>query len=199
MMKIRMAIVLVACAALPVQSAYGARKAKAAAQNGEMLAQSCLGCHGGNGVSIASPMPSLSGQNETYLENTLRAFRDGERPGTVMPRLMKAYSDGEIKGMAAYFARFPWTAGKQVVDPTLAEQGKRLYQRVCKDCHTNGGRESSEGEYPLLAGQWLPYSRTTIAHILSGRHKVDSKFEAKLGELSPQEIDAVLHFFAAQQ
>jgi cytochrome subunit of sulfide dehydrogenase len=199
MMKIPLAIVLVACAALPVQSAYGARKSKVSVQNGEMLAQSCLGCHGSSGVSSASPMPSLGGQNEAYLENTMRAFRDGDRPGTVMPRFMKAYSDGEIKGIASYFAKFSWTPGKQVSDAALAEQGKRVYQRVCKDCHPNGGRESSEGEYPLLAGQWLPYTRATIANVRSGKHKVDSKFEAKIGEVSPQDVEAALNFFASQQ
>jgi cytochrome subunit of sulfide dehydrogenase len=199
MTKKSVVVMLLAAVVFMSPTAYAARKAKAAAQNAEMLAQSCFGCHGSKGISVASPMPSLGGQNEAYLSNAMLGFQNGERPGTVMPRLMKAYSDAEIRGMAMYLAKQRWTPGKQEIDVALAEKGKRLYQRVCKDCHPNGGRESSEGEYPLLAGQWLMYTQTTVAGILAGKHKVDSKFEAKLGELTPQEIDSVLHFFASQQ
>jgi cytochrome c553 len=39
------------------------------------------------------------------LETTLADFKSGKRPGTVMNRLAKGYTDDEIKALAAYFAQ----------------------------------------------------------------------------------------------
>ena len=35
---------------------------------------------------------------------TLKAFRDGQRPATIMNQLAKGYSDAEIEAIATYFA-----------------------------------------------------------------------------------------------
>ena len=199
MLRKRLTLLLLAATILSVPNAYAQRKGKTLLANGEMLAQSCMGCHGAKGISIAAPMPSISGQNDAYLNNTLQAFRDGKRPGTIMPRLMKGYSDNEIKDIASYFSQLPWTPATQQIDPALVAKGQKAYQRVCKDCHIRGGREASEGDYPLLAGAWLPFMRITIVDVLSGSHKVDGKFTTALNKLTPQEVDAVLHYFAAQQ
>jgi cytochrome c553 len=38
------------------------------------------------------------------LARALRAFKAGERAGTVMPQLAKGYTDDEIDALAAWFA-----------------------------------------------------------------------------------------------
>lgn len=38
------------------------------------------------------------------IAGALRAFKAGERPGTVMPQLAKGYTDAEIDALAAWFA-----------------------------------------------------------------------------------------------
>jgi cytochrome c553 len=38
------------------------------------------------------------------IADALRAFKAGERPGTVMPQLAKGYTDDEIDALAAWFA-----------------------------------------------------------------------------------------------
>lgn len=164
-----------------------------------MLSQSCFACHGPNGISAAAPIPIIGGQQNTYLTNVLSAFRSGERSSTIMGRLMRGYSDAEIEAIATYLGALPYRPAAQTVDAAKLDSGRKAYGRVCKKCHEEEGRESAAPDYPRLAGQWLPYLQMTMNEILTGQRKVDEKFSASLEKLTREEIDAVLHFFAAQQ
>ncbi|GGC35160.1 hypothetical protein GCM10011504_11900 [Siccirubricoccus deserti] len=68
-----------------------------------LAAQGCVGCHGPNGGGIAAGA-RLSGRDAGELEAILRAYRANERPGTIMPRIARGYTDAEITAVAAYFA-----------------------------------------------------------------------------------------------
>jgi len=70
---------------------------------GRNLAAACANCHGTNGVSTGG-MPPLAGQPRQYLAQTLKDFRDGRRPGTIMPQLAKGYADHQIDALAEYLA-----------------------------------------------------------------------------------------------
>ncbi|MGD8497763.1 MAG: c-type cytochrome [Chromatiales bacterium] len=78
--------------------------AQAGDMRGAMLANPCAGCHGTDGKS-PGPIPGLQGLPEAYLIDTMKAFRDGKRPATVMDRIAKGYTDEEIELMAAYLAK----------------------------------------------------------------------------------------------
>lgn len=193
-------VVLLAVLSVALASpAYAQRRGRGPAVDGAMLAQSCMGCHGTAGASVAGPMPTIGGQNAAYLVEAMRTFKDGSRPSTVMGRLAKAYTEPEVAAMAQYFASQPFVRAAQKIDPAKAEAGRTPYNRSCKRCHDNSGRDSAEAEYPVLAGQWLDTMQIAIEDIRAGRRKVDDKFLAKLEELSPAEADAVLHFFASQK
>lgn len=73
------------------------------AQDARRLAAGCSACHGTNGVSVAGPR-SLAGMQQEEIARALRAFKAGERSGTVMPQLAKGYTDDEIDALAAWFA-----------------------------------------------------------------------------------------------
>ena len=60
-----------------------------------LLVGTCATCHGSGGAGSGA-MPPLAGRNAASLADAMRAFRDGSRPGTVMVRLAKGYSDTEI-------------------------------------------------------------------------------------------------------
>lgn len=198
MKKLMPLLLLALSISLAASPSHAQRRGKPA-QDGGMLAQSCNGCHGENGISISGPMPIIGGQNETYLTATLKAYRDGSRPGTVMPLITKAYTDAQIAGISLWFSKHNWSGATQTVDPALIAKGKPLFTKVCADCHPNGGRESKEGDYPLLAGQWLKFLHLSADEAKSGVRKVDEKFLAKLEELKPDELDAVLAYLAAQK
>ncbi len=73
---------------------------------GAKAAQSCMMCHGDNGLSTMPGTPSLAGQSEIYLASQLRQFRDGKRHNEVMNVIAKPLSDADIDNISAYFAQF---------------------------------------------------------------------------------------------
>lgn len=73
---------------------------------GEKAAQSCLMCHGENGISTMPGTPSLAGQPEIYLASQLRQFRNGKRHNEVMNVIAKPLSDADIDNISAWFAQF---------------------------------------------------------------------------------------------
>ena len=69
------------------------------------LAATCANCHGTNGRSAeGASVPSLAGQSQTTLVAQLKAFKDGSRPGTIMPQLARGLSETQINQLASYFA-----------------------------------------------------------------------------------------------
>lgn len=67
-------------------------------------ASACAACHGPKGKSEGG-MPSLAGKGAGDLAKDMKAFRSGQRPGTVMPRLMRGYTEAEIDAIAAFWAK----------------------------------------------------------------------------------------------
>ena len=80
--------------------------APASAQTADVsiLTATCSGCHGAN-AGGSGAIPGLSGQQQSYLAEQLRAFKAGARPATVMNRLAKGYTDEEIAALALHFSR----------------------------------------------------------------------------------------------
>jgi len=71
----------------------------------QVLANTCAGCHGPDGLSHAPAAPTIAGVSPEILINAMRDYRDGKRSGTIMPRIAKGYTDEQIKLMAEYFAK----------------------------------------------------------------------------------------------
>lgn len=70
---------------------------------GRTIGVTCAGCHGTDGVG-GTAIPPLKGRDAAYMESALMEYREGKRPGTIMPRIAKGYTDEDIKAVAAYFA-----------------------------------------------------------------------------------------------
>lgn len=68
-----------------------------------LAAQGCLGCHGPNGAGLGSGA-ALAGRDAGELASLMRAYRANERPGTIMGRIARGYTDAEIDAVAAHYA-----------------------------------------------------------------------------------------------
>ena len=68
------------------------------------FASNCANCHGTDGHSPTEIMPSLAGQDRQTLLASLRAYKSGERAGTIMPQLTQGYTDAELQQLADYFS-----------------------------------------------------------------------------------------------
>ena len=78
--------------------------APALAQDVQRLAATCAICHGTQGRAVTQDFVPLAGLPREHIASQMRAFRDGQRPATVMHQIAKGYTDAQIDAMAAWFA-----------------------------------------------------------------------------------------------
>ena len=81
------------------------------------VAEVCQACHGMNGVSVSDTIPNLAGQRAAYIENQLKAFKEGTRkppnpghPAAIMAAMASMLSQAQMADVAAYFASLPGAA-----------------------------------------------------------------------------------------
>ncbi len=169
----------------------------------EMLGYSCAGCHGTNGSSNGPATPSLAGASKEYIIEAMAAYRTGDRAVSIMSRIAKGYSKEEIERLAAFFSRQKFVPAKgQAFDAGLARKGASLHDRYCEKCHADGGT-SSENDAGILAGQWIPYLRYTLADMMAGDSHIPGKMKKQLKKMYQNQgaagIEALLNFYASRQ
>lgn len=163
------------------------------------MAPMCFGCHGPNGASVSPAIPSLAGQNEPYLLNRLIELKTQPTPSETMRGVTHDISEEDLKRLANFFARQSYVRNAQPVEEARVARGKDVYNRVCSVCHTEEGRATAYGEYPLLAGQSLDYMLNELDHILSRKREVDSMKSGTLATVPRDQIVDAIHFFAGQR
>ena len=67
------------------------------------LAASCAACHGTNGNNVGG-MPVLAGMDKGLFVTSMKDFKSGSRPATVMNNHAKGYTDEEFEKLADFFA-----------------------------------------------------------------------------------------------
>ncbi len=170
----------------------------AAPPSAEMLANACAGCHGTNGGSAGDTMPSLASQSASSIVESMLKFKSGERSSTIMGRLAKGYSDEQIKAMGGFFAKQKLHVTQQVTDKAKVAQATKIQEKSCGRCHLDEGKDGKD-DTPVMASQWLPYLQIQMDLYTSGHRKMPDKMAEKVKELSKQDLDALMHFYAAQK
>lgn len=79
---------------------FAGSNAHADATEGALATASCYACHNAGG----SNTPTLVGYPPELIVSQMKAFRDGTRPGTIMNRLAKGYTDEQIEAMGRYWS-----------------------------------------------------------------------------------------------
>ena len=175
------------------------------------LTKGCDGCHGPEGVSTDSDIPSIAGQSPEYLTAALRSFQEWGRPcktsayrhgdtsraATKMCKLAASLSEDEVQALGEHYGAMKFTAAKQDFDAAKAAAGRQLHQNHCESCHIEGGSASGRG--PILAGQWVPYLKVAAAQALTGEHLVPPLMEKQLTDFTEEEMNALMNFYASQQ
>lgn len=67
------------------------------------LAATCANCHGTDGHSVGG-MAVLAGEPKDKLLASLKAFRSGDKPATIMHQISKGYTDEQLDLIAGYFS-----------------------------------------------------------------------------------------------
>lgn len=74
-------------------------------QRGNELSIECIDCHGENGMGDEQ-YPRISGLEESYIYNQLKAFKNGELPNRaeIMLWFLEDLNDQDLADLAAYYA-----------------------------------------------------------------------------------------------
>jgi len=172
----------------------------------------CNGCHGDNGVSQWSDVPTIAGIDAFTHSDALFVYRDEARPCAesdyrqgdtdrapmTMCAVAADMSDDDIEAIADAYAELPFVPAAQDFDAALAESGAAVHESKCDKCHSDGGA-NVEDEASILSGQWIPYLEVTFAEYASGARDQDKKMKDVMDALSAEDVTALVNYYASQQ
>lgn len=171
------------------------------AKRGRNIAiKECAGCHGTDGNSIAPLMPSLAGQDSSYLSKTTLDYRNGLRRDGMMAKATKGMSDQQINDVSAYFASQrpdPYIRAASYVKGQfnpLRDASKMA--KSCDGCHGPDGNSLQAG-MPSLTGLTPEY---LVASTLSYRDgsRQHPEMEKVVDDLSDLDIEKISYYYATQ-
>lgn len=160
------------------------------ADDGEALAQTCVACHGANGVSPSPMWPNIAGQKPGYLIEQITAFRDGDREEPTMKPFVNNLSDAQIASLATYYSNME-KPGKP--DADKINQAGLNVRANCLSCHGINGYTVNE-LWPNLAGQKAQYLLKQLQAFKQGtRHSPIMNVIAN--ELNDQQMKDVAEYY----
>jgi sulfide dehydrogenase cytochrome subunit len=176
------------------------------------IAANCNGCHGDGGVSKWPDVPTIAGIPAIVQEDALFIYADNARPcaqskyrqgdtsraATTMCEVAAGLSEEQIVDIAAHYAELAFVPAKQVFDAAMASTGEAVHKEQCARCHSEGG-SNPEDEAGILAGQHMGYLKATIAEFATGDREQPGKMKEKMDLLSPDDVTALLNYYASQQ
>lgn len=169
---------------------------------GEMLANTCAGCHGPAGNSVGPATPSIAGMSRDYFIESMSAYAMGDRPSTIMMRIAKGYTDEDVEAMADYFSKQKFVAAKQDTQSNMVKKGQKLHNKYCEKCHSENG-SLAEDDAGILAGQWRPYLQYNLYDFTSGNREAPKKMAKKLKKMykkhGQEGVDQLIEFYASQK
>ena len=173
-------------------------------------AESCLGCHGADGISNDPDTPTIAGASDFFLENQLFLFQGEERPcvADLFAKVDGApaadhcavvadWSEDTIAEVAAHFAEQPFQAADQSWDEAMAQAGAAIHDAKCARCHADGGGDPAD-DAGILAGQWMPYLVRTMKDYRAGARFQPATMEREMQALSDEDIEALGAYYASQ-
>ena len=183
-----------------------------AAADVDALMDGCNGCHGDNGVSQWSDVPTIAGLAEFVHVDALYVYQDEARPcaeseyrqgdtsraATTMCAVAADLSEDDIDALAAAYAALPYVKATQEFDAAKAEAGKAVHDKQCDRCHSDAGT-NPEDEAGMLGGQLVGYLRDTFAQYADGSREQPGKMQEKMDALSADDTEALIHYYASIQ
>ena len=176
------------------------------------LTEQCAYCHGKDGASAESTVPTIGGVSAFFLADTMAIYKDEARPcveaeyldgpdkgsKTDMCKIAAELSDDDVEALADFYAGKPFVRARQDFDAAKAEEGAKVHDRQCEKCHADGGA-SAEDDAGILAGQWTPYLKQVFGHYDAGEREMPKKMKPKYEKLDAAEKEALLHYYASLQ
>ena len=197
-------------AASPVLAGAPAPATKADSAKGQQIVSTvCVACHNTDGNSAIPANPKLAGQHAEYLLKQMKNFngaggKQPERVNAVMNGMIAAYTEDQMRDIAAYFS-------EQKLKPEVSknretiEFGQKLYRAgdqakglpACAACHGPTG-SGIPAQYPRIAGQFAEYTELQLKGFRAGERANDPNRMMRMVALkmTDAEIKAVSDYVA---
>ena len=180
----------------------------AQANEATLVKEKCGTCHGDDGNSTDSKVPSIAGFSLDSLEETLSMYKSDDRPSekytpdggkeTDMNEIAKNLSEADTKTIITFLASQKFKPVKQKFDAALAKQGKKIHKKKCEKCHSDNGA-NSEDDAAILAGQHRSYLEMQFKLIASDKRDMPRKMKKRFKKLSDSDHKALIEFYISQQ
>lgn len=178
----------------------------------DALMQGCNECHGDDGVSQSSDVPTIAGLAEFVHADALYLYADDERPcadskyrhgdtsrpAISMCAIAAELSEDEIDAIAAAYAELPYVKATQEFDAAQAAAGEVLHKEHCDKCHSDAGTNPDD-EAGMLGGQQMDYLRNSFTQFMDGSRGQPKKMKEKMDLLSDADLEALAHYYGSVQ
>ena len=182
----------------PGPGAPAARIQPGDAAAGKLVAErNCKGCHGLDGRGSAPGIPHLAAQDERYLLEAAKDYKDGKRTHAALKDMTANMTDADVRNAVAYYAGLAPlpSLGETVQALSPYEKGKAL-AAACISCHGPDGN-STESGIPTLAGQQPHYFVAALQEYHAGdRHTPATRSMLRVG--GKLEVESLALFYASQ-
>jgi cytochrome c553 len=178
-------------------SLYYATQEPVASGNGKPKnpeqAMSCNGCHGDNGNSTDTEVPSIAGQDAKYIAAAIGAYAGGARENETMNNAVKELSKEQIQDVSAYFSEQTPVKPQDIEMPLPPEE----LALKCNRCHGENGF-SEDPSKPRLAGQIQAYLEKAL-HDYHDGDRESTTMHAMAAVLRLSEIKAISTYYSQQE
>ncbi|MEO0972566.1 MAG: c-type cytochrome [Pseudomonadota bacterium] len=167
--------------------------ANAQAPTGELLFETCLGCHGIAGYKNNYPtykVPMLGGQSEQYIVDALTAYKNGTRKHETMHAQASSLSTEDMRAIAAHLST--------AKDVSAEASGKAPEAAAtCSACHGTNGKAIAPN-FPSLSGQHADYLEHSLKAYRSGERN-NAIMAGFASNLDDDTIKALAAYFSSQK
>jgi sulfide dehydrogenase cytochrome subunit len=113
-----------------------------------------------------------------------------------MCQIAKGLKDPVIRQIEVYLSKKKFVRAKQQFDAALAAKGKDIHEMYCEKCHTEGATQAKD-DAGMMAGQWIPYLKQAMDEFVTGKRPIPKKMKARLDEVTPEDIAAMIQFYGS--
>ena len=152
----------------------------------------CGLCHGSDGNSSKSNLPSLAGERPEYLlQRWYQIVNDHGEESETAKKMLRRIDEDQMIAMALYFSGIERAAAD--FDTLLATRGQQQFEARCQRCHQADGRGSVG--MPVIAGQQPGYMTRTLLHFQDGKDwRHSAKMDTADSQLPPMQIRATVNY-----
>ena len=173
-------------------------------QKGRMLYYNCAICHTPEGWgSPNGRFPQIAGQHQSVILKQLADIQKGNRDNpTMIPFTGPLFYLGPqaLADLSAYIEQMPMVPNNSIGSGLRLEEGKKLYNKECKECHGENGEGDAKEFYPRIHGQHFEYVLRQMEWVKLGkRRNADEEMVKQFEKFSQDDLEVIADYVSRLQ